>query len=105
MLTPLLGQQGTLGITGRRDGGRGSRKGGLHRITDGLEVDAPVGPDRRVEQGTVTFDRSRHRLAVSLPALGAALDVGEEEGDSAGGKIGHARFQTLGWMWSLPIVP
>jgi hypothetical protein len=34
----------------------------------------------------------------SLVVFGAALDVGEEEGDGAGRQIGHDPFQTLGEM-------
>ena len=42
-----------------------------------------------VEQVEVALDGGRHRYLVSLPERGTALDVGEEEGDGAGGKIGH----------------
>jgi hypothetical protein len=45
--------------------------------------------DRRIKQGDVTFNGRGHRLPVPLSALGAALDVGEEEGDGAAGEIGH----------------
>ena len=34
----------------------------------------------------------------------AALDVREEEGDGAGGKIRHEPLQTHGWSWCCPIV-
>jgi hypothetical protein len=37
----------------------------------------------------VAFDGCGHGLPVALPALRAALDVSEEEGDGAGGEIGH----------------
>ena len=39
-----------------------------------------------------------------LPALRAALDVGDEEGDGAGGKIGHEPLQMRCGSWSLRIV-
>jgi hypothetical protein len=38
----------------------------------------------------MTLNRGCHRRPVALPERGAALDVGEEEGDGAAGKIGHA---------------
>ncbi len=41
---------------------------------------------------------------VPLPQRGAALDVGEEEGDGAGGEIGHDPLQRCGLSWSWPIV-
>ena len=53
--------------------------------------------DRRVEQGDVAGDGGRHRRAVPLPERGAALDVGEEEGDGAGGRSGMDPLQMLGW--------
>ena len=36
-----------------------------------------MGLNCRIEQGNVALDRSRHRLAVLLPARGAAFDIGE----------------------------
>src|SRR5829696_2269658 len=92
---PLRGQQGPLGIDRGSDGGRGRGERGLHRITDGLEVDAAVGLDGRVEQGNVTFDRSHHRLAVSLPAVGTPLDVSEEKGDGPRWETGHSHPQIV----------
>ena len=65
--------------------GRGG-EGGLRRIADGLEVDAAVGLDGRIEQGEVALDRGRHRRPIPLPERGAALDIGEEEGDGAAGE-------------------
>jgi hypothetical protein len=45
--------------------------------------------DDGIEQGEVPLNRHRHRLPIPLPERGTALDVGEEEGDGAGGEIGH----------------
>ena len=45
----------------------------------------------------VPIDSGTHGGPIPLPARGAARDVGEEERDGAGGKIGHDPFQTLGW--------
>ena len=63
-----------------------------------------VSLDGRPQEVEVALDRGRHRRPVPLPERGAALDVGEEEGDGAGGEIGHDPLQTLGWMWYCPIV-
>ena len=39
-----------------------------------------------------------------LPARGTALDFSKEEGDGAGGEIGHDPLQTLGWTRCCSIV-
>jgi hypothetical protein len=88
-LAPILYKECPLSIESGRNGLRGRRKGGLHRIPDGLEVGPPMRLDRGIEQGNVTLDCSCHRLPVPLPERSAALDVGEEEGDGAAGEIGH----------------
>jgi hypothetical protein len=41
---------------------------------------------------------------IPLPERGTAFDVGEEEGDSAGGEIGLDPFQTLRWTWYCSIL-
>jgi hypothetical protein len=63
----------------------------LDSIPDGLEMHTIVGLDDLSEYSQVVRDGSRHCYSVSLPALGAPLDVGEEEGNGAGGEVGHAR--------------
>src|SRR5918998_6688314 len=85
-------------------GVRGRREDRLNRITDGLEIDAAVGFEDRIEQANVTPDSSGHRLAVPLPERGAAFDVGDEQGDGTAGEIGHDPLQTLGGTWCWPIV-
>ena len=45
------------------------------------------------KQRQMALDGSRHRHPVPLPERGTALDVGEEEGDGAGGQIGHDPLQ------------
>jgi hypothetical protein len=57
------------------------REGGPDRIADHLVEDAPVGPDRCAEQKEVAVHSDVHGRLVLLPERGAALDVGEEEGD------------------------
>ena len=52
-----------------------------------------VGGDRAVQDGQLPIDRGTHGGPVPLPERGAALDVGEEEGDGAGGEIGHGPLQ------------
>ena len=89
-LGPPLLHNASLGIKGRSDRIRSGREGGLHRITDHLEEHAVVRLDGSAQEGQVAFDRRRHRRLVPLPQRGAPLDVGEEEGDGAGGEIGHS---------------
>src|SRR5215208_3509236 len=90
---PIFGKQCTLGCDGSDDGVRSGGKDGLHRIADGLEEDAVLRRDRLSEQSEVAFDSGSHRCAVPLPKRGAALDVGEEEGDSAAGILRHGRLR------------
>src|SRR5688572_14572266 len=87
---PVHGKEGTLGLQRGRNRSRGSRKGGLNRVANGLEVDAAMRLDGRIEQGKMALDRGSHRLAVPLPERGAALDVGEEKGDGPAWQLGHA---------------
>ena len=49
--------------------------------------------DGGVEHGNMTLNSFRHDLTVPLPQGGAARDVSEEEGDGAGGEIGHIHPQ------------
>ena len=88
-LREVVGKQGALTVEGGGDGGGGGREGGLDRIANGLEVNASVRLDGGIEQDEVAVDSGRHRVTVLLPALGTAFDVREEEGDGAGGQIGH----------------
>jgi hypothetical protein len=103
-LSPVLSQQGLLPShsCGHRLGS--GREGGLHRIPDGLVVDAPMGINRCVEESDMALDGDGHRSRVPLPERGTSLDIGEEERDGAAGKIGHDLFQILSWTWCLPIV-
>jgi hypothetical protein len=50
---------------------------------DRLEEGSVMGLDGSAQECQVTIDSDRHRAAVRLPERGAALDVGEEEGDSS----------------------
>jgi hypothetical protein len=52
-----------------------------------------MGLDRCSQERDVTFDGHSHRCLVPLPERGAALDVGKEEGDGAGGQIDHDPLQ------------
>ena len=86
---PVFGDQGALG--GNRGQHRVERrgKGGLNGIADGLEADAIVGADRLVEKREVALDGGAHRRRVLLPTPGAPLDVREQKGDGAAGKVAH----------------
>jgi hypothetical protein len=74
----------------------GGREGGLDRIADRLKVDAVIGCDGRVEHCEMALNGSSHRSPIPLPERSATFDVSKEEGDGAGGKIGHDPLQTLG---------
>jgi hypothetical protein len=63
---------------------------------------AAVVLDGLIEQREVALDRRRHRLSISLPQRGAALNISEEEGDGAGGEIGHSHPQIA--LSSVPTV-
>jgi hypothetical protein len=63
----------------------------------GASSHLPARGDRDIEYGNAALDGNRYSVAVPLPRGGAALDVGEEEGDGAGGRIGRGSFQRLGW--------
>jgi hypothetical protein len=85
-----LGAQRPLGVKGGGDSSKRRRKRRLHRIARGLEVDATMCLDGRIEQGDVVLDCDRHRCPVPFPQRRAALDVGEEESDRPRRQLGHA---------------
>jgi hypothetical protein len=79
-------------LLGAECGGNRAGCGGeshLDGIADDLEQDAVVRLDDGAQEGQVPLHGARHRSPVMLPERGAPLDVSEEEGDGAGGKIGH----------------
>src|SRR6266508_638227 len=98
-------QQRALGIEGRGDGIRGTGKDGEQAITLAAALDdrAAVHGDDGGQQGIMAGQGGAHRLRLLLPALGAGLDVSEEKGDSAAGKVRHApsiRFHPRScWFW------
>ena len=89
-IAPIFLSQRRLRGDGGRDRRRHGWERGLDRIADRLEEDAVLGRDRVVEQGEVALDRRPHRRGIALPALGAALDVGEEEGNCPARELGHS---------------
>jgi hypothetical protein len=52
----------------------------------------------------VALDGGHHRLPIALPALRAALNVGDEKSNGAGGKIRHDPLPVRGWAWFYLIV-
>jgi len=66
--------------------------------------DNPMGGDGVHEKRVMSRHGGARRDRVTFPERGAALEVRNEEGNGAAGEIGHDLFQTLGWMWCLPIV-
>jgi hypothetical protein len=75
--------------------GRGGESG-LHAVADGLVAIAAVLGYGGIEQLEMALDRGRHGLTIPLPEGSAALDVGEEEGDSSRRKIGHGPLHGCG---------
>jgi hypothetical protein len=67
-LGPRLLEECSLRVQCGGDGIRRGREGGLHRITDSLEVDAVVGLNRGIEQGKVALKGLHHRVLVAFPA-------------------------------------
>ena len=92
---PFLGEQRALGVERGGDGGRGGGKRGLHCVADRLEVDAAMGRDGRIQKREMALNGRRHCRPVPLPELGAALDVGEEEGDGAARQVSHWPFPSV----------
>ncbi len=90
VLAPGFGLEGTLGSERglkrieRRD------KGGTEGVAGPLEDLPKVRLDALAEDHIVLGESSLHGVAMLLPARRAALDVGEEKGDGAGGQGGHA---------------
>src|SRR5262249_5887625 len=87
----LEGAEVELGGDGGVEGIRGSGKGGAEGVADRLEDLAVVRLNRGVEAGVVSGEGEAHGVGVLLPELGAPLDVGEQEGDRAGGQVSHPR--------------
>ena len=84
-----LGGQAALDRQRRAEGVVGPYEGRAEGVADGLEDLAGVGLDGLAHQGVVALERSAHRVGVRVPTPCRALDVGEEEGDGAGGELAH----------------
>ena len=57
---------------------------GIERIADGFEHDPAMPLNRLPENRIVAGKGGLHRFRMLLPARGAALDVGKEEGNGTG---------------------
>ncbi len=86
---PILGGEGYLGVECGGEGVVGVGEGGAKRIAHRLEHMPAVGLDCRAQDLVVADEGCRHGLALLLPALGGAFDVGEQEGEGAGGEGVH----------------
>jgi hypothetical protein len=92
-LRPRLLHDCSLSIKGRSHRIGCCRKRSLHRIADHLEEYAVVPLRSCPYERQMACDRGCHRLSVPFAQRGAAIDVGEEEGDGAGREIGHYPLQ------------
>ena len=79
----------------RGEGILSSGKGRLRAIAYRLVERPPMFLDRLAQEHQLPLDGSEHCRPVSLPERRAALDVREEECDSAAGKIGHDRVPCM----------
>ena len=86
---PRLGQERTLSLHCGGEGRVGCTKGGQETVAHGLDHVAQMRLNGAPQDGIVSGDRHLHRLGMLLPKLGAALDIGEKEGDGTGGSLGH----------------
>ena len=76
----------------------------LRAVADGFVEHAAVLRDGFAEQCQMTLDGGVHGDAVALPQPRRALDVGEEEGDGAAGKVSHRRARCVVGVRVLAIV-
>ena len=90
---PGLGMQRLLEGGSGGDGIGGARKDGEAAVAlAAWPHDMPIVlGDDLLDQRIMPHERLAHRIAVLLPERGAALDVGEEEGDGAGRQLRHRR--------------
>jgi hypothetical protein len=89
---PRLVVQRPLGIERRGHGVGSAREDRTELVAHSLEDIAAVRLDCVSQEPFVTGERIGHLATVLLPEEGAALDVGEEKGDRAGGQVGHGRL-------------
>jgi hypothetical protein len=87
----------------RVDGRRASSKGNEEAVPHVLEDPASAGLDRFPQEMFVALQRAGHSGGVALPHLGAPLDVGSQERDSAAGEIVHAGENSRRPANSLPV--
>jgi len=65
------------------------RKCRAKRVATGLEHVTAVGCDRVAQQCVMAGEGRLHLCALGFPQARASLDVGKQEGQRAGGEIGH----------------
>ena len=70
-----------------------AREDRVHAIADGLENHTALRIDRLPQDRIVARKGCWHRLWVLLPQLRAAFDVGEAEGERAGGQPGSSQVR------------
>ena len=87
---PRMGGMGALGGGGRLDRLARARKGEVEAVALHLDLDSPMRRAGVAQEPPVRVERLDVALAAQrLEQLRRALDVGEEEGDCAGGELGH----------------
>jgi hypothetical protein len=84
-------RQTEFALRGDRRFDRGSRRGegGQYTVAGIFECPAAVDLDRRSKYGIVLCQRDAHCLGFILPALGGALDVGDQKRNSPNRRLEH----------------
>ena len=101
---PVFPPQRNLGLDRGANGLGNCWEGSLDGIADFLEEDAVVGRDGFFDYREMALHCLEGGPLVSLPALGAPLDISEEKGDGAGWEFGHDPDPYVRLTWSVPIV-
>ena len=90
-LGPRFGAQRALNGQRRFQCIRSRRKDGQEAVSRHLYDAAAMTLDAVPQQCVMAGQRGPHRLALGVPKTGAALDVGEQKREGAGGKAGDFR--------------
>lgn len=84
---PCFIGEGALGRFHRGDRAHRAGERGKEGVAHGLEDEALVRLDGVAQDLVVTGEGDAHRRRFALPELGAALDIGQEEGDGSGWRV------------------
>ena len=86
---PVFVGQGALRLDRGEDAIERRGECGLDGVANGFEPKAMVRPYCLIEECEMPLGGGEHRRSVVFPTPGAALDVGQEEGDGAAWQLAH----------------